>query len=45
MMGYPIMSKHHVYARLQKKMPRVKQYHGNKAFIKKFHKETNLTYA
>jgi hypothetical protein len=39
------MSKHHVYTRLQNEMPRVKHYHGNKAFIKKFRKETKLTYA
>jgi hypothetical protein len=45
MTGSPIMPKHHVYTRLQKKMPRVKHYHGNKANIKKFHKEAKLTYA
>jgi hypothetical protein len=45
MMGSPIMPKHHVYTRLQKKMLHVKHYHGNKTFIKMFRIETKLTYA
>jgi hypothetical protein len=37
-----VRNQHHVYTRLLKKMPLVKHYNWNKAFIKKFHKEAKL---